>query len=385
MAGILAVAAASAATKVLDPCWLVEKPPDDYICQVCMNVLQQPTSGCPEGHCYCKECYVKILQNIGGNRSCPSCRFPTNVGKLVRCRPLENLVGMLQRRCANAVLDASELPPVKRARTEEHERMTAAQLRKKLVQEHGLKIAPGATRKEDFLALLKQHHASGCGWVGAISGLSSHLAADCMLETVPCLNAGCRAKLQRRDLENHGMYCDFRQVPCRFSCGATVTLASRASHEYRCMKATGFFCSGYPVFTPSVPHGGGCNLTGTREEMIKHQETCPDIKVACGSPGCVTRCKRSAMRKHMEEACETHVVAAKHEMERKQQEVEGLHKENAEQKKKILELRSTLAARNSIISTHNTAFTRISNQAQCPLEQARDRGFGGSDGDESDY
>jgi hypothetical protein len=70
----------------------------------------------------------------------------------------------------------------------------------------------GATRKEDFLALLKQHHASGCGWVGAISGLSSHLAADCMLETVPCSNAGCSATLQRRDLENHGMYCDFRQV-----------------------------------------------------------------------------------------------------------------------------------------------------------------------------
>jgi hypothetical protein len=49
----------------------------------------------------------------------------------------------LQTRCANAVLDASELPArAKRAKTGAHEKMTAAQLRKKLVQEHGLKIAP---------------------------------------------------------------------------------------------------------------------------------------------------------------------------------------------------------------------------------------------------
>jgi len=43
----LSMAAASLipATSVLDPCFLVEKPPDDYICQVCMNILRQPTSG----------------------------------------------------------------------------------------------------------------------------------------------------------------------------------------------------------------------------------------------------------------------------------------------------------------------------------------------------
>ena len=149
-------------------------------------------------------------------------------------------MGQLQIRCPNAVLDTSETPaPAKRAKTEEHEKMSAVQLRKKLVQEHGLKIAPvlpcpqpavfsclplllpplntgaacvqGTTRKEDFLALLKQHHASGCEWVGAIADLSSH-ATNCMLATVPCANAGCSAKLPRRDLESHGIYCDFRQV-----------------------------------------------------------------------------------------------------------------------------------------------------------------------------
>ena len=70
----------------------------------------------------------------------------------------------------------------------------------------------GATRKADYLALLKQHHASGCEWVGAIADLSSHITANCMLATVPCTNTGCSAKLQRRDLESHGIYCRFRQV-----------------------------------------------------------------------------------------------------------------------------------------------------------------------------
>jgi len=260
-------ASSSVATPVVDPCWLVDKPSANYLCQVCWNVLRQPTSGllparnislcsdqrragtdplarasrCPEGHCFCKECYTQALQSATSNKSCPSCRFSTNETKLVRCRPLENLVGQLLIRCPNAVLDDSELPsPAKRAKTEEHAKMTPVELRKKLVQEHGLKIAPvlpcphpavfsclrlllpplntgaacvqGATRKDDFLALLKQHHASGCDWVGAISDLSSHLAANCMLATVPCTNAGCSAKLQRRDFVSHGIYCDFRQV-----------------------------------------------------------------------------------------------------------------------------------------------------------------------------
>ncbi|KAJ1470581.1 hypothetical protein T484DRAFT_1979741 [Baffinella frigidus] len=37
-----------------------------------------------------------------------------------------------------------------------------------------------------------------------------YTGSDCMFKTVPCPNSGCRAKLQRRDLEHHGIYCDFR-------------------------------------------------------------------------------------------------------------------------------------------------------------------------------
>ena len=32
-----------------------------------------------------------------------------------------------------------------------------------------------------------------------------------------------------------------------------------------------------------------CSRTGTRAELVKHEETCPEIEIDCGSPGCLIR------------------------------------------------------------------------------------------------
>ena len=42
-------------------------------------------------------------------------------------------------------------------------------------------------------------------------------------------------------------------------------------------------------------HTWPCSQTGTRAEMIKHEETCPDIELDCASPGCFIRSRESSL------------------------------------------------------------------------------------------
>ena len=55
-----------------------EEGKDTATCPVCANVLQQPTSGCPEGHALCRNCYFSCLAQ---KKECPICRHPTDYSK----------------------------------------------------------------------------------------------------------------------------------------------------------------------------------------------------------------------------------------------------------------------------------------------------------------
>ena len=63
----------------IEPAWL-EEGKDTATCPLCFLVLDQPTSGCPEGHALCNECYVEELTH---RERCPTCRHPTNKSKCV--------------------------------------------------------------------------------------------------------------------------------------------------------------------------------------------------------------------------------------------------------------------------------------------------------------
>jgi len=54
----------------IDPDWLEEKC-DECVCALCFGVMVEPRSGCLQGHSFCKECYVKALQE---RKECPTCR-----------------------------------------------------------------------------------------------------------------------------------------------------------------------------------------------------------------------------------------------------------------------------------------------------------------------
>jgi hypothetical protein len=69
----------------IDPVWLEEEDhhKDSATCFVCTDLMEQPTSGCPEGHAACRKCYVECLAR---NKECPQCRHPTDESKCVPSR-----------------------------------------------------------------------------------------------------------------------------------------------------------------------------------------------------------------------------------------------------------------------------------------------------------
>jgi hypothetical protein len=71
----------------IEPAWL-EEGKDTATCTLCMMVLEQPTSGCPNAHALCKECYDRWLMH---KKECPTCRHPTDESKFVPSREPQSL------------------------------------------------------------------------------------------------------------------------------------------------------------------------------------------------------------------------------------------------------------------------------------------------------
>ena len=137
----------------VDPKWLEEgqENEEDCTCGVCFMLMEEPTCGCPDGHCLCKACYLMILE--GGSRVCPTCREPTDEGKMQRIRPLESIIGKLRVRCT---------------------------------------------------------YGEGCSWRGTVADLAAHMGSSCPLAPISCTNPGCEERVARQDMAVHA------EGTCRF-------------------------------------------------------------------------------------------------------------------------------------------------------------------------
>ncbi|KAJ1465504.1 hypothetical protein T484DRAFT_1864571, partial [Baffinella frigidus] len=117
--------------------------------------MSNPHSACPEGHCFCYVCYARVIRT---NAKCPSCRFVIpRVPKLLRNRPLGNMIGELGVRCPYAWSPDMRWD------------------------------VSGQKRPREGM------HVKTCSWAGTVATLSLHLANDCEFEPMACPNAmiGC--------------------------------------------------------------------------------------------------------------------------------------------------------------------------------------------------
>ena len=81
----------------IEPVWL-EEGRDTATCTLCLLVLEQPTSGCPDAHALCKKCYDECLIQ---KKQCPTCRHSTDESRCGPCREPQSLraVTMCRQGC----------------------------------------------------------------------------------------------------------------------------------------------------------------------------------------------------------------------------------------------------------------------------------------------
>ena len=159
---------------------MLEERWEDSECGLCFGIMRvEPASGCPEGHTFCRACFIQALVE---KKECPACRRPVQgEHKLVRSRPLAGMISQLRLRC-----------------------------------KHGEGEEGGEL-------------GEGCGWKGTVGGLAAHLG-ECKWTPVDCPNMGCTESPRRGDLAWHDATCGHVEVTCGH-CGEMMELRLLAEHE----------------------------------------------------------------------------------------------------------------------------------------------------------
>jgi len=164
----------------IDPDWLEERR-EAFVCSICMMVMAEPTSGCNEGHCCCKACYVSLLAR---DPRCPVCRSPADMRHLVRNRHLNEVILDARVHCRN--WGGADEP--------------------------------------------------GCNWTSTTRDFWGHLER-CGWEPVECARSGCGESILRKDAAEHNTTkCAFRPVPCAH-CNESQAHGQLAEHEGSCPRA----------------------------------------------------------------------------------------------------------------------------------------------------
>ena len=281
----------------IDTSWLKEeiKESEDIECTLCRSAMQKPFSGCREGHTYCEDCLHEWLQK---SDKCPECRESIDVTRLVRNRPIENLVLGKAMWCENASSHArpapSEAPPGgcpwDGSVGEYHAHSSICDWA--LVR---CAMCPEKVMRKDMPAhaatecLLRMEPCRHCQKPAPFLELEAH-EASCKSALVRCQNGGCAAEVTRGGVSKHLKTCGCRLVRCKLGCGEHVMHNLVASHEGACTfrKVPCDLCQEQTVFHDLPAHAGvcpsvvvscpneGCPVTLARGGLAEHRETCMD-------------------------------------------------------------------------------------------------------------
>ena len=155
----------------VDRTLFVDDVPDDCICCICQEVLEDPKETITCQHAFCQSCILAWLEE---RPSCPSCRCPLSLGDLVALhRVWRDKLNRLRLRCRN-------------------------------------------------------YHA-GCEAVLWLEKLDYH-NASCPYTRVNCPHSPCGEVVLRSRLSSHVESCEYRHVACK-NCQVMVLALSVKDHE----------------------------------------------------------------------------------------------------------------------------------------------------------
>lgn len=218
----------------VDPLF-VSDPPPEYLCQICMKVLQQPhvTECC--GQHFCKGCLEKwFKKNRRPKKVCPHCRVVSFVHILYK--PLQRKINELEVYCSNHNLGCNVT----------------------------LKL-------EELNFHLSITNSSGCSFVSipcpSMCGqevlrtkMDSHMVEECAKREDIC--SYCAVSMSHDQLGNHYEVCEEMKVSCPRECGKEMRQGDLKKHEEE--------CPDMPVKCPFS--NAGCQVELTRKILDEHVE-----------------------------------------------------------------------------------------------------------------
>ena len=167
-------------------------------------------------------------------------------------------------------------------------------------------------REVNELKIRCTNHREGCGWVGELGGLKSHLDSDkgCGYVEVACTNKGCGERVSRKDLQTHLLKkCYYRPYKCEH-CGHKDThkAITGKNYGYVLVAPGGHYseCPEYPLACPNR-----CGVTGIRRRaMPDHHSSCPLEPLDCPfkDAGCTEKIARKDMEDHMTANQQKHML-----------------------------------------------------------------------------
>ena len=212
--------------------------PDDYLCGICMDVLQEPQATECCGQHYCRDCLEKSFRrrkdrrvsNATATKQCPHCR--TDNFNHIKYLPLERKIKDLKVYCQNrykGCVDRVRLGDVKSHKqkcgyaTVSCPNSCGDQLLRKQRQLHLDKVC----KRRDV-------RCQYCGKMGMFYRITELHLKKCLKCPLPCDKKCGKVKIKREDMKQHKSVCPLEPVKCPYQevgCPETVTRKDLESHE----------------------------------------------------------------------------------------------------------------------------------------------------------
>lgn len=265
--------------------FLAQPVDDNFICGICQDVLNRPTTVCADGHTFCQAC-LEATQATDQEFRCPVCRSEP-LAAFALNRPLQNMISVLDVRCPHH--DAADALPKPKKRS---------------------KKAASSSSEEP----------KGCVWQGELKDLETHLRS-CPLEAVDCPR-GCGMRATRHELDAHEQTCPRRMVKCDQGCGREIRADLLDAHKAASCSETVVqcrYCNEEMKRSALKPFEriNNCHLyifphtfDETATVLEGHFATCPKVLLRCPHYGCEEVFAREDARAHHTAFAQKHACEA---------------------------------------------------------------------------
>jgi hypothetical protein len=207
---------------------------------------------CPtQGHNFCRQC---VLQHLDLSETCPTCREPLQVDKLVPNRGLLSLIEDAEVYCI--FYDSLQ---------------------------------------EDVIKKRKRKEEESCDWTGKLKETERH-NSECQFALINCPQNGCDLIYRRKLLPGHSLRCLHRLVPCKW-CNLMTKFNVMDAHLQVCLHR--------PVPCPnSCLDENGAVLCCISSKLTHHLTLCSMTLIVCkfAVAGCEIKLTRKDMPSHEDDS-----------------------------------------------------------------------------------